>query len=90
MSCPQVVKVTVPQSPKAIEVDKPITPRAVDVVLRGPPGPPGPQAESLASLSDVDIGDAVDKSVLLYSAAEQKFIANSTTTTIEILNGGNF
>lgn len=38
----------------------------------------------------VDAASVVDKSVLMYDATNSKWVANSDTTTEEIVNGGNF
>ena len=38
----------------------------------------------------VDAASVVDKSVLVYDATNSKWVANSDTTTEEIVNGGNF
>jgi hypothetical protein len=39
---------------------------------------------------DVDVGGKVNNSLLYYSAASQKFKADSSTTTLTITDGGNF
>lgn len=42
MSCPDVVRVTVPVGPSAVRVAVPAAPAVVRVATPGPPGPPGP------------------------------------------------
>lgn len=76
MSCPAVVKVLVPGGPAVVRV--------------ATPGPPGSAASTLSDLVDVDVGGKVSNSLLFYSAAQNKFLADNTTTTSTIIDGGNF
>lgn len=69
----------------------------VRVISEGPPGPPGPQGPQgpsgitqLSNLQDVDASGLVDRSMLIYDALHGVWVANSHTTTDEILNGGNY
>lgn len=57
----------------------------------GPPGPAGPSgATSLSQLTDVDVDAVANKSTLIYSSSQERWIASPDTTVDEILNGGNF
>lgn len=90
MSCPAVVKVSIPGAPAVVKVTAPAAPAVVRVATPGPPGVSGDGATELASLIDVDVGSRVNNSLLYYSAVTQKFKADSTTTTLTITDGGNF
>jgi hypothetical protein len=79
MTCPVVVRVSVPSGPAVARVATP-----------GPPGPPGSAALTLSNLVDVDVGGKVGNSLLYYSTAQSKFIADSTITKFTITDGGNF
>lgn len=45
---------------------------------------------SLNEMSNVSAENITDRSVLVWNEAQQKWIADATTTTDEIVNGGNF
>jgi len=45
---------------------------------------------ALSDLSDVNIGSKIDGSVLVYDGGSQKFVANSSFTSISLTDGGNF
>lgn len=90
MTCPAVVKISIPGAPAVVRITAPSAPAVVRVATPGPPGVSGDGATQFASLIDVDVGSRVDKSLLYYSAATQKFKADSTTTTLTITDGGNF
>lgn len=45
---------------------------------------------SLNSMSNVAANDIADGSMLVWNEAQQVWIADATTTTDEIVNGGNF
>lgn len=92
-NCPEVVRVSTPGAPSVVRVTAPPEPAIVRVATPGPPGAPGPsgdEATHFASLVDVDVGSRVNNSLLYYSAATQKFKADSTTTTLTLTDGGNF
>lgn len=90
MSCPEFIRVSLPGAPAVVKVTAPGTPAVTRVVTPGPPGPPGEKATQLSALVDVDIGGRVDNSLLYYSAATQKFKADSTMTKLTLTDGGNF
>jgi hypothetical protein len=76
-----------------IVISDPIT-TVITVEVPGPEGPPGPQGEpgpsELKLLTDVDSTNITNKSMLIYDAALEKWIASPDTTVDEVLNGGNF
>lgn len=76
MSCPAVIRVSVPSGPAAVHV--------------ATPGPPGSAATTLSDLVDVDVGGKVEDSLFYYSAAKDKFVADSTITKTTITDGGHF
>ena len=45
---------------------------------------------ALSDLSDVNVGSKIDGSVLVYDGGSQKFVANSSFTSISLTDGGNF
>ncbi len=64
---------------------------------QGPQGPQGPQGvqgppgpSTLAGLTDVDVSGKVEKSLLVFNQATNKFVANNVNTIITISDGGNF
>lgn len=44
----------------------------------------------LSDLSDINIANKVDGSVLVYDGGSQKFVANSSFTSLSLTDGGNF
>jgi hypothetical protein len=48
------------------------------------------QTLSLSGLSDVDVSQKTDGSVLVYDEGSQKFTANSSLTFTKLTDGGNF
>lgn len=65
----------------------------VAAVVEGPQGPVGPTAppvERLGDIGDVDTANVVDKSILVYDSSSATYRADSTWTTQEVVNGGNF
>ena len=57
----------------------------VEITTAGPQGPSG----SIAGLT-FDITGKVDNAVLYYHAASDTFKADSTTTKLTLVDGGNF
>ena len=55
--------------------------RVVTVKVAGPQGPKG---------LDLDESSKVDGSVVYYEASSAKFKADTTTTKLTLVNGGNF
>lgn len=44
----------------------------------------------LSDLSDINITNKIDGSVLVYDGGSQKFVANSSFTSLSLTDGGNF
>lgn len=82
--------VVIEQSPANIELLISGQPSVVEVITQGPQGATGGGATRLADLTDVDVASALTGSALLYDSAAGKWIGAPSTTTEEILNGGNF
>ena len=57
----------------------------VEITTQGPQGPSG----TIAGLT-FDITGKVDNAVLYYHAASDTFKADSTTTKLTLVDGGNF
>jgi len=68
------------------------TSTVVTVVTQGPQGPQGPAGslDSIGEIPDVSIVARVDKSLLYYDAASQKFKADTTVTTTTLTDGGAY
>lgn len=80
MTCPAVVRVSVPGGPAVVRV-----------VTVGPPGIQGPAGTTiLADNEDVNVADVVNRSLLRYDAIQGKWIGSPDTTVDETLNGGSF
>lgn len=80
--------------PVTVEVTLVEQPSVIEVGIIGPQGPAGPAgpvgATTLAALTDVDITNKVDNSVLYYNQTSSKFLADDINTIITITDGGNF
>ena len=57
----------------------------VEITTQGPQGPSG----SISGI-DFDVSGKVDNAVLYYHAASDTFKADNTTTTLTLVDGGNF
>ena len=57
----------------------------VEITTQGPQGPAG----SVEGLT-FDVSGKVDNAVLYYHAASDTFKADNTTTTLTLVDGGNF
>lgn len=90
MSCPDVIRVALPGAPAVVKVTVPDAPAVVRVATPGPPGPAFSGSGRLGDLVDVDVGGKVNNSLLFYSAGNDKFTANNTTTILTLTDGGNF
>lgn len=76
------------------------TATVITVEVPGPEGPPGPQGppgsqgepgpSELKLLTDVDLTNITNKSMLIYNSTLEKWTAGPDTTVDEVLNGGNF
>jgi hypothetical protein len=76
---PQVVRIIDGQS------------QLVRVLSEGPPGPQGPPGVTqLNALQDVDATGLANRSMLVWDATQDRWVANNQTTVEEVLNGGNF
>ena len=67
----------------------------VSAVTQGPQGPQGLQGpagslDSIGEIPDVSIVAKVNKSLLYYDAASEKFKADATVTTTTITDGGSY
>lgn len=60
----------------------------VTITTLGPQGPKG--TTHLIENEDVDATLRVDKSLLYYNAATEKFVADADVTTLTLTDGGNF
>tara|TARA_R100001440_G_C2471928_1_gene111802 strand:+ start:402 stop:605 length:204 start_codon:yes stop_codon:yes gene_type:complete len=58
----------------------------VEIVTQGPQGIQGPAGSGF----DVDSTNKIDGSVIYYDSASAKFKADSTTTKLTLVDGGNF
>ncbi len=48
------------------------------------------QTLALSGMSDVDVSSKTDGSVLVYDGGSQKFVADSSFTSLSLTDGGNF
>lgn len=71
-------------------VTTPSAPSLITAVTEGPSGPAGQAWVSIGQIPDVDISAVTNGSVLYYESSTSKFKANSTWTTAELADGGNF
>ena len=83
-----------PLSTNEVVVQRPVA-QVVSLVTVGPQGPQGPQgppgtAVALGTLSDVNTSGVVDRSLLFYDGASATFVADSSVTTTNLTDGGNF
>jgi hypothetical protein len=95
----QVATVTVDDEPTPTVVEITVTeePTVIEVGILGPQGPAGPTgpagpagSTTLAALTDVDITNKVDKSILVYNQDQSKFIADDANTLVTLTDGGSF
>lgn len=78
-------------SEQVIELQVPTAPVTVEVVTAGPQGAAGVGGSTaLSGLSDVDVSQKVDKSVLYFDASGAKWLGNDVNTLITITDGGHF
>lgn len=74
-----------------VEVSVDTTPVVVETGIVGPQGPKGSDGYlNLVQMEDVDAVNRVDKSVLVYNATQEKFVASSIWTVTTLTDGGNF
>jgi hypothetical protein len=74
-----------------IELTAPSQPAVVEVATAGPQGAPGTSGVStLAALSDVDVTQKVDKSILYFDAGGDKWLGDDINTLVTITDGGHF
>lgn len=86
-------EVTVDDSAAApsITVTTAAPPQIIEVGIIGPQGPAGTAENlSLSNLTDVNIVQKVNNSVLYYDASSTKFVANDVNTITNLTDGGNF
>ena len=72
-------------SPNSVTVSQVSDVTTVDITTQGPPGPTF--SSSGTTLND---SSKVDGSVLYYDDSSGTFKADSTTTKLTLVNGGNF
>ena len=72
-------------SPNSVTVSQVSDVTTVEITTAGPQGPSG----SVEGLT-FDITGKVDNAVLYYHAASDTFKADSTTTKLTLVDGGNF
>lgn len=78
------------ESSSPIAVTTPASPVLITTVTEGPQGPAGPALSSIGQIPDVDVSNATDGSVLIYSATSSKFQASPAWTAATLTDGGNF
>jgi len=73
------------------EVSVDTTPVVIETGIVGPQGPKGSDGYlNLVQMEDVDADNRVDKSVLVYNAAQEKFVASPVWIVTTLTDGGNF
>ena len=72
-------------SPNSVTVSQVSDVTTVEITTAGPQGPSG----TISGLN-FDITGKVDNAVLYYHAASDTFKADSTTTKLTLVDGGNF
>ncbi len=84
---PEVVVETTTTEPPTLQLSVTQSP---EIVTAYAVGPQGPASSSLGAIPDVNTAARIDKSLLYYDAASQKFKADATVTTTTLTDGGNF
>ena len=72
-------------NPNQVEVSQVDSVTTVEITTQGPQGPSG----TISGLN-FDISNKVDNAILYYHAASDTFKADSTTTKLTLVDGGNF
>lgn len=78
--------VIVETSTETIVVENELTTVIITAGEQGPTGPIGPST-NISSAPDVDTTSLVDGSLLIYSAQEQKWVANTQLTNQSLESG---
>ena len=86
---PEVVIQVTTSEPPVVQLTTTAQPQVVTQYAIGPQGPPGTPG-SLGAIPDVNATARIDKSLLYYDAASQKFKADATVTTTTITDGGAY
>lgn len=86
---PEVVVEVTTSDPPVVQLTTTSPPEVVTQYAIGPQGPPGTPG-SLGEVPDVDATARIDKSLLYYDAATEKFKADGTVTTTTITDGGSY
>jgi hypothetical protein len=73
-------------STETIVVESELTTVIITAGEQGPTGPQGPST-NISNAPDVDITDLQDGSLLIYSAQEQKWVANTQLTNQSLESG---
>lgn len=83
---PEVVIEVTTSEPPVVQLTTTAQPQVVTQYAVGPQGP----AATLSGATDVNATARIDKSLLYYDAASQKFKADATVTTTTITDGGAY
>lgn len=83
---PEVVVEVTTSDPPVVQLTTTSPPEVVTQYAIGPQG----AATALSSAPDVNATARIDKSLLYYDAATEKFKADATVTTTTLTDGGNF
>ena len=73
-------------SPNSVTVSQVSDVTTVELTTAGPQGPQGPAAAGVT----FDVTGKVDDAIFYYHAASDTFKADSTTTKLTLVDGGNF
>lgn len=86
--------VAVSTTEAVVDITVDATPQVIEVGIIGPQGPQGIQgpigASTLSELTDVNVGQKVNNSILYYDQSADLFVANDVNTIITITDGGAF
>lgn len=83
---PEVVVEVTTSDPPVVQLTPTAQPQVITQYAVGPQGPAVP----LSGAPDVNATARIDKSLLYYDAATEKFKADATVTTTTITDGGHF
>jgi hypothetical protein len=83
---PEVVIQVTTSVPPVVQLTTTAQPQVVTQYAIGPQGP----ATALSGAPDVNATARIDKSLLYYDAASQKFKADATVTTTTLTDGGAY
>lgn len=88
------VAVAVSTVAAVVDITVNATPQVIEVGISGPQGAQGPAgpvgASALAGLTDVNVAQKVNNSILYYDQTQDLFVANDINTIVTITDGGSF